>query len=69
MTSSNKVLNTENSLSDTSMNILTSERRDIKKSRKNSLWNFFCLAYNLIYLKWKVNVNFCTDFVKLLKIH
>ena len=35
MTSSNRVVNTENSLSESSMNLLSNERRDIKKSRKS----------------------------------
>jgi hypothetical protein len=35
LTSSNKVLNTENSISDTSMNILSNERKTIKKSTRS----------------------------------
>ena len=35
LTSSNKILNTENSISDTSMNILSNERKTIKKSTRS----------------------------------
>ena len=37
LTSSNKILNTENSISDTSMNILSNERKTIKKSTRSQM--------------------------------
>ena len=37
LTSSNKILNTENSISDTSMNILSNERKAIKKSTRSQM--------------------------------
>ena len=37
LTNSNKILNTENSISDTSMNILSNERKTIKKSTRSQM--------------------------------
>ena len=37
LTSSNKILNTENSISDTSMNILSNEKKTIKKSTRSQM--------------------------------